>query len=102
MIRGVGPKNLRMLMDNEFCVISQIKQLYLDKPAIDTVKRMKLYADSLTRFQDGSPYIYPLYGLGELPRDFSWLSDVYGGTYMLNKPECKVESDQNRNASEHN
>ncbi|KAH0466848.1 hypothetical protein IEQ34_004086 [Dendrobium chrysotoxum] len=74
---------------------------YLDKPAIDTVKRMKLHADSFARFQDGSPYIYPLYGLGELPQGFTRLSAVYGGTYMLNKPECKVESDQNRKASEH-
>jgi len=66
---------------------------YLDRPALDTVKRMKLYAESLARFQGGSPYIYPLYGLGELPQAFARLSAVYGGTYMLNKPECKVEYD---------
>jgi Rab GDP dissociation inhibitor len=64
---------------------------YLDEPALDTVKRMKLYSESLARFQGGSPYIYPLYGLGELPQAFARLSAVYGGTYMLNKPECKVE-----------
>lgn len=28
----------------------------------------KLYAESLARFQAGSPYIYPMYGLGELPQ----------------------------------
>ncbi|GJN14430.1 hypothetical protein PR202_gb01256 [Eleusine coracana subsp. coracana] len=39
---------------------------YLDEPALDTVKRMK---------------------------GFARLSAVYGGTYMLNKPECKVEFD---------
>ncbi|OMO97720.1 Rab GDI protein [Corchorus olitorius] len=39
---------------------------YLDEPALDTVKRMKAFAR---------------------------LSAVYGGTYMLNKPECKVEFD---------
>ncbi|PWZ08716.1 Guanosine nucleotide diphosphate dissociation inhibitor 1 [Zea mays] len=49
--------------------------------------------DSLARFQGGSPYIYPLYGLGELPQGFARLSAVYGGTYMLNKPDCKVEFD---------
>ncbi|KAG5010234.1 hypothetical protein JHK87_018749 [Glycine soja] len=27
-----------------------------------------LYAESLAHFLGGSPYIYPLYGLGELPR----------------------------------
>ncbi|KAL8262766.1 hypothetical protein R6Q59_024115 [Mikania micrantha] len=67
---------------------------YLNEPALDTVKRMKLYAESLARFQGGSPYIYPLYGLGELPQAFARLSAVYGGTYMLNKPECKVEFDE--------
>ncbi|CAM0955471.1 unnamed protein product [Alopecurus aequalis] len=66
---------------------------YLSEPALDTVKRMKLYSESLARFQGGSPYIYPLYGLGELPQAFARLSAVYGGTYMLNKPECKVEFD---------
>ncbi|KAG6711003.1 hypothetical protein I3843_05G030000 [Carya illinoinensis] len=71
---------------------------YLDQPAKDFVKRMKLYAESLARFQGGSPYIYPLYGLGELPQAFARLSAVYGGTYMLNKPECKVEFDDNGKA----
>ncbi|XP_021662490.2 guanosine nucleotide diphosphate dissociation inhibitor At5g09550 [Hevea brasiliensis] len=66
---------------------------YLDEPALDFVKRMKLYAESLARFRGGSPYIYPLYGLGELPQAFARLSAVYGGTYMLCKPECKVEFD---------
>ncbi|KMZ63557.1 Rab-GDP dissociation inhibitor [Zostera marina] len=68
---------------------------YLDEPALDTVKRIKLYEESLARFQGGSPYIYPLYGLGELPQAFARLSAVYGGTYMLNKPECKVEFNDN-------
>ncbi|GAA0139442.1 G-protein modulator [Lithospermum erythrorhizon] len=66
---------------------------YLDQPAFDFVKKMKLYAESLARFQAGSPYIYPMYGLGELPQAFARLSAVYGGTYMLCKPECKVEFD---------
>lgn len=36
-----------------------------------------------------SPYIYPQYGLGELPQSFARLSAIYGGTYMLDK---KIES----------
>ncbi|PSS26803.1 Guanosine nucleotide diphosphate dissociation inhibitor like [Actinidia chinensis var. chinensis] len=71
---------------------------YLDQPAMDFVKRVKLYAESLARFQGGSPYIYPLYGLGELPQAFARLSAVYGGTYMLSKPECKVEFDSDGKA----
>jgi Rab GDP dissociation inhibitor len=67
---------------------------YLGEPALETVKKVKLYAESMARFQGGSPYIYPLYGLGELPQAFARLSAVYGGTYMLAKPECKVEFDE--------
>ncbi|KAL3538708.1 hypothetical protein ACH5RR_002074 [Cinchona calisaya] len=70
-----------------------IDDTYLDQPALDFVKRVKLYAESLARFQAGSPYIYPMYGLGELPQAFARLSAVYGGTYMLNKPQCQVEFD---------
>ncbi|KAL7236040.1 hypothetical protein ACSBR1_019341 [Camellia fascicularis] len=70
-----------------------IDDSYLDQPAMNFVKRVKLYSESLARFHGGSPYIYPLYGLGELPQAFARLSAVYGGTYMLNKPECKVEFD---------
>uniref|UniRef100_M8BDF0 Guanosine nucleotide diphosphate dissociation inhibitor n=1 Tax=Aegilops tauschii TaxID=37682 RepID=M8BDF0_AEGTA len=65
---------------------------YLSFKAVDgsyVFNKGKLYAESVARFQGGSPYIYPLYGLGELPQGFARLSAVYGGTYMLNKPECK-------------
>ncbi|XP_074310365.1 guanosine nucleotide diphosphate dissociation inhibitor At5g09550-like [Silene latifolia] len=71
---------------------------YLDQPALDFVKRMKLYAESLARFRGGSPYIYPLYGLGELPQGFARLSAVYGGTYMLSKPDCAVVFDDSGKA----
>ncbi|KAK9287384.1 hypothetical protein L1049_015802 [Liquidambar formosana] len=67
----------------------QIDDSYLDQPAMDFVQRTKLYAESLAHCQGGSPYIYPLYGLGELPQAFARLNAVYGGTYMLNKPQCK-------------
>jgi len=57
----------------------------LDKPALETIERVKLYHESL--MQHGkSPYLYPLYGLGDLPQAFARLSAIYGGTYMLNKP----------------
>ena len=42
----------------------------------------------------GSPYLYPLYGLGELPQGFARLSAIYGGTYMLDKPCEEIVMDE--------
>lgn len=58
---------------------------YLDAPAFESMNRIRLYGESVLRYGN-SPYIYPLYGLGELPQGFARLSAIYGGTYMLNKP----------------
>lgn len=42
---------------------------YLAEPALPTVLRVKLYHDSLSRYEGlNAPYIYPRYGLGELPQ----------------------------------
>ncbi|KAI3651790.1 hypothetical protein MP228_003093 [Amoeboaphelidium protococcarum] len=57
---------------------------YLDLPAKETHERIKLYVQSLSRYGK-SPYIYPMYGLGELPQGFARLAAIYGGTYMLDK-----------------
>ena len=54
---------------------------YLDEPAVDLVKAVRLYSDSMARFDTGSPYIYPLYGLGELPQGFARLSAVHGDVH---------------------
>ena len=43
---------------------------YLDAPCVESIKRIKLYSDSLARYGQ-SPYLYPLYGLGELPQGFA-------------------------------
>jgi len=62
---------------------------YLSQPANETIKRIKLYAESLMRYSV-SPYLYPLYGLGELPQGFARLSAIYGGVYMLDKPVDEI------------
>ncbi|RVW20624.1 Guanosine nucleotide diphosphate dissociation inhibitor 2 [Vitis vinifera] len=63
---------------------------YLNEPAIDTVKRMKLYSESIARFQGGSPYIYPLYGLGELPQvEFDEEGKAVGVTSEGETARCK-------------
>lgn len=51
--------------------------------APEVIDRVRLYGNSVARYGK-SPYIYPLYGLGELPQGFARLSAIYGGTYMLN------------------
>lgn len=58
---------------------------YLGRPAKEAVDRILLYMNSMAKYGK-SPYIYPLYGLGELPQSFARLSAIYGGTYMLSKP----------------
>jgi Rab GDP dissociation inhibitor len=58
---------------------------YKKEKFAQTHKRILLYSDSIQRYGK-SPYLYPLYGLGELPQGFARLSAIYGGTYMLNKP----------------
>jgi len=58
---------------------------YLSQPCLETFDRIRLYCESLMRYGK-SPYLYPLYGLGELPQGFARLAAIYGGTYMLDKP----------------
>jgi Rab GDP dissociation inhibitor len=80
--------------------------LYLDEhyvtlPAWDCIERIQLYTSSLLRFGK-SPYVYPLYGLGELPQSFARRSATYGGLFMLDTPitvnftENKVSSVQTK------
>lgn len=66
---------------------------YLKEPARDTFDRLNLYLHSVARYGK-SPYIYPLYGLGELPQSFARLSAIYGGTYMLDKPVDEIVYDK--------
>eukprot|EP00010_Vexillifera_abyssalis_P003541 CAMPEP_0201560094 /NCGR_PEP_ID=MMETSP0173_2-20130828/78084_1 /ASSEMBLY_ACC=CAM_ASM_000268 /TAXON_ID=218659 /ORGANISM="Vexillifera sp., Strain DIVA3 564/2" /LENGTH=447 /DNA_ID=CAMNT_0047974523 /DNA_START=27 /DNA_END=1370 /DNA_ORIENTATION=+ len=67
---------------------------YLEKPALPTIKKIRLYFESLARHAGPSPYLYPLYGLGELPQGFARLSAIYGGTYMLDRKIEGIEYDK--------
>lgn len=62
---------------------------FLNEPCGDFITKIKLYCESLARYGK-SPYLYPLYGLGELPQAFARLSAIYGGTYMLDKPVDEI------------
>ena len=65
---------------------------YLDKPAREPIQRIILYVRSMARFGK-SPYIFPRYGLNELPERFSRVSAVYGGLHALNTPLQEVVHD---------
>ena len=43
---------------------------YKTQPMLPTLRRIRLYCESLARYGK-SPYLYPLYGLGELPQGFA-------------------------------
>ncbi|RWS17142.1 Rab GDP dissociation inhibitor beta-like protein [Dinothrombium tinctorium] len=68
---------------------------YLGQPCLDLIQRIQLYSESLARYGK-SPYLYPLYGLGELPQGFARLSAIYGGTYMLDKPVDEIIMENGR------
>lgn len=70
---------------------------YINNPgqAKDAIERIRLYANSMARYGK-SPYIYPLYGLGELPQGFARLSAIYGGTYMLNTSVDEIKYEGNK------
>ncbi|OIR56899.1 MAG: Rab GDP-dissociation inhibitor [Amphiamblys sp. WSBS2006] len=57
---------------------------YLTQPAKNLLKRIRLYMFSISKYGH-SPYIYPLYGLGELPQAFARLGAIHNAVYMLGK-----------------
>lgn len=63
---------------------------YLAENCVASVMKVNLYLNSIARYGN-SPYLYPMYGLAELPQGFARRCAVFGGTYMLNKPIEKVE-----------
>jgi len=73
-------------------VALQINDEYLNKACGPTINKCKLYLNSVLQY-GGSPFIYPLYGLGGLPEGFSRLSAINRGVYMLNKPVDGFEFD---------
>jgi len=55
---------------------------FMNQPAIDLIRKIQLYMDSMGK--NPSPFIYPIFGLGGIPEGFSRISAVNGGTFMLN------------------
>lgn len=67
----------------------------LNKPALETLKRIKVYCDSI--FVHGNtPFIYPIYGLSMIPEGFARKCAVYGGTFMLDQTIDKIHYNENK------
>lgn len=52
---------------------------------LDGVKRVKKFLQSLGRYGN-TPFLFPMYGCGEIPQCFCRLSAVFGGIYCLKRP----------------
>lgn len=76
-------------------VALELNDDYINRPAIETLPKMKLYADSMGKY-GASPFLYPVYGLGGLPESFSRLCAIHGGTYMLNTPVDEILFDNGK------
>lgn len=55
----------------------------------DGVKRVKKFLQSLGRYGN-SPFLFPMYGCGEIPQCFCRLSAVFGGIYCLKRPITEI------------
>ncbi|KAJ2760421.1 Rab GDP dissociation inhibitor alpha [Coemansia sp. BCRC 34490] len=70
-----------------------LDEKYKAQPARRTCDSVIMYASSASRANidnRSSPYIYPQYGLGDLPQAFARLSAVYTGTFMLATPVDEI------------
>eukprot|EP00743_Colponemidia_sp_Colp-15_P004202 GILK01004534.1.p1 GENE.GILK01004534.1~~GILK01004534.1.p1 ORF type:complete len:653 (-),score=135.49 GILK01004534.1:82-1998(-) len=64
---------------------ASVDQTAANSPLMTTeegVRRVKNYVESIGRF-GSCAFLYPLYGVSELPQAFCRLSAVYGGVYIL-------------------
>lgn len=62
--------SLVKVIDGEFKMFPICLLSYLNQPCDEAINRIKLYSESLAKYGK-SPYLYPLYGLGELPQGFA-------------------------------
>ncbi|KAK3923718.1 Rab proteins geranylgeranyltransferase component A 2 [Frankliniella fusca] len=56
-----------------------------DTPCMEGVERTQRFLNSLGRYGN-TPFLWPMYGAGELPQAFCRLCAVFGGTYCLQHP----------------
>jgi len=74
-------------------VALELDSSFLQRPAIETMKKLQLYEESQAQYEK-SPYVYPCYGLSDIPQAFARLCAVHGGTYMLGKAVDRIVFDE--------
>lgn len=57
----------------------------------DALKSIKLFLSSIGRYGN-TPFLFPMYGCGEIPQCFCRLCAVFGGIYCLNRAVSEVEA----------
>ncbi|KAG7163905.1 Rab proteins geranylgeranyltransferase component A-like [Homarus americanus] len=76
----------RKLTDNiTHFVTDSIAMVVGDVPCKEGLERMKLFLTSLGRYGT-TPFLFSMYGCGELPQAFCRLCAVFEGTYILRRP----------------
>uniref|UniRef100_A0A0N4Z9B9 non-specific serine/threonine protein kinase n=1 Tax=Parastrongyloides trichosuri TaxID=131310 RepID=A0A0N4Z9B9_PARTI len=73
----IGDSLIKYILD----IIAILRKGYETYECLDAIAS---FLTSIGRFGN-SPFLYPIYGVGELPQGFSRLSAVYGGIFCLDK-----------------
>lgn len=66
------------------CVMQAIAMTNEDTPFEEGMERTKKFLQSLGRYGN-TPFIFPMYGCGEIPQCFCRLCAVFGGIYCLKR-----------------
>ena len=69
-----------------------------DQSSKEMLRRLSVFVESLN-IQSTLPYLYPIYGCGDITQIFSRISSVYGSVFILDKDfeflDCEIESPPN-------
>ncbi|XP_075166528.1 rab escort protein [Haematobia irritans] len=74
------------------CVMQAIAMTNEDTPFEEGMERTKKFLQSLGRYGN-TPFIFPMYGCGEIPQCFCRLCAVFGGIYCLKRQITAINMD---------
>jgi Rab proteins geranylgeranyltransferase component A len=60
------------------------------------LERLKIYLTSIGRYGN-TPFLFPMFGCGEIPQCFCRLCAVFGGVYWLGQPINEISVTENEN-----